>query len=721
MSFVQYSGPMCRAKSNGGRRCPKCGSYSAAANANANRRLGREARKKVVAHLKEQGLVETAAAVQAAPPSMLPELMAGLGIDKSVLGSTPMPSAHANPPSAKLLIAQAKKEQQKLLGPQLSDAQIALDEAQKRDAAAELAVDDARKAVNRERARLRKATKELEAGTGSAADVAEREKALADAKAAHAAAKVDREHAADDLVAARFGTRVDLDQAGSDRMCAELTDADVEAIARSHNRRFAGEATDALQGTGSLSLAGRERDTSVYSAAKIPVDTGDGITEVEGRLLDGGTGIYRRGPSDFLIVQRKGDAYYPVASASSKQQALAKANRIPVMTTVEALPDGATDMQRQAHAVKSDLALEVARKAADGSASNSVQHQQIIDKGMDGAHTKLVEAVGAGPVRADIYDGVKRHKKALREKAAVEAGRAAHEKVIAEGGSKQQADAAYAAAHRRALGTPTRGGGVIPHFEHKIPPESLGADKHAALTRSGIRAFGVETAGDYDVIAQRAGDLKKWGFANSSGTLQVSSIESLTASNSEFVKKHLGSKERAALTTYTGGSYRQINAAITGRDATPPPSIKSTVSQLESAFDKFNEHNPNQQPMTVMRGTKVPSGWKGTAGEYIDQAFSVGSKVQIGKVTSCSTRETVAHGFAGHPPYMMVIRTRNGIPVKSISQFSGEDEVVVPPGTDLRCVKIDHNGLGGKPTVYLVAEDLVAESETAPTPIGNAA
>lgn len=721
MSFVQYSGPMCRAISNGGRRCPKCGSYSAAALANANRRLGREARKKVVAHLKEQGLVETASAVQAAPPSMLPEMMAGLGIDKSVLGNTPMPSVHANPPSAKLLIAQAKKEQQKLLTPQISPAQQALDEAQKRDAAAEIAVEDARKAVNRERARLRKATKELDAGTASAADVAAREKAFADAKAAHDAAKVDRALAADDLVAARFATRVDLDQAGADRMCAELTDDDVEAIARSHNRRFAGEANDALEGAGSLSLAGRARDTSVYSAAKIPVDTGDGITEVEGRLLDGGTGIYRRGPSDFLIVQRKGEAYYPVASAHSKHDALSKANRIPVMTAVEPLPAGATDMQRQAHAVKSDLALEVARRAADGSASSSAAHQQIIDNGMDGAHTKLVEAVGAGPVRADIYDGVKRHKKALREKAAVEAGRAAHGKVIAAGGSKQQADAAYDAAHRRALGTPTRGGGVIPHFEHKIPPESLGAEKHAALTRSGIRAFGAETAGDYEVIAQRAGNLQKWGFANSSGTLQVSSIQSLTASNTEFVKKHLDSKERSALTTYTGGSYRAINAAITGRDSAPSPSVKTTVSQLESAFDKFAEHNPNQQPMTVMRGTRVPSGWKGTAGEYIDQAFSVGSKVQIGKVTSCSTRESVAHGFAGHPPYMMVIRTRNGIPVKSISQYSGEDEVVVPPGTDLRCVKIEHNGLGGKPTVYLVAEDLVAETDTAPTPVGHAA
>lgn len=40
--------------------------------------------------------------------------MAGLGIDPKVLGDTPMPSAHANPPSAKLLIAQGLAEQEKL-------------------------------------------------------------------------------------------------------------------------------------------------------------------------------------------------------------------------------------------------------------------------------------------------------------------------------------------------------------------------------------------------------------------------------------------------------------------------------------------------------------------------------------------------------------------------------------------------------------------------------
>src|SRR5690606_11095881 len=77
----QYDPAMCRSKSHGsGRRCPGCGSYKAAAKANGNRRLAREARRKVVEHLKEQGLVESAAAVLAAPPSVLKEFMEGLGI-----------------------------------------------------------------------------------------------------------------------------------------------------------------------------------------------------------------------------------------------------------------------------------------------------------------------------------------------------------------------------------------------------------------------------------------------------------------------------------------------------------------------------------------------------------------------------------------------------------------------------------------------------------------
>lgn len=97
VSSSQYDAPMCRSKGHGtGRRCPGCGSYAAAAKANGNRRLGREARKKVVDHLKAEGLLDTAAAIQAAPPSVLQEFMEGLGIDPEILGKTPMPSTHSN-------------------------------------------------------------------------------------------------------------------------------------------------------------------------------------------------------------------------------------------------------------------------------------------------------------------------------------------------------------------------------------------------------------------------------------------------------------------------------------------------------------------------------------------------------------------------------------------------------------------------------------------------
>jgi hypothetical protein len=60
----------------------------------------------------------------------------------------------------------------------------------------------------------------------------------------------------------------------------------------------------------------------------------------------------------------------------------------------------------------------------------------------------------------------------------------------------------------------------------------------------------------------------------------------------------------------------------------------------------------------------------------------------------------------------MVIRTRDGLPVKAISANAGEDEVIVPPGTALRCVRIDDRGVERQPTVYLVAE---AEAHTVRT------
>ncbi|WP_342314812.1 ADP-ribosyltransferase (plasmid) [Mycobacterium avium subsp. hominissuis] len=709
---------MCRSTQHGGRRCPGCGSYGAAAKANGNRRLGRLARKKVVDHLTEQGLVATAKAILAAPPSVLPEFMKAMGIEESVLGDTPMPSTHSNPPSAGLLIAAAKAEQAALAGPQISPEEHALEQAQEALAAAEKAVDDGRKAVQRAQARRRKLVKEFGSAEGDSltgeqlTQLAQAGEEIDAAKAAYEQAKLAVPMAADDVVAAKYGVATTLPGEERDAYCANLSAEDVEALARSLNRSVAAEAAGALDaGPQPALLAGAVRDTSVYTPGKFLMETGSGAVEVEGRLLDGGTAIHRRGSGDFLILQKRDGVYHGVAAAGGKSAALNKANRMPMMAELPPLAEGATDTEAQAHHIKSQVLLQLAGQAAEHH-WNAEQHQKFIDDKMGEAREKLVEAVGAGPVRADIYDATKRHKKLVREKAAVAAGEAARAEALAAGKGAAAAQEAYAAAHRRALGTLTRGGGVIPHFDHKIPPDSLGADKHKALWRSGIRAWGKETAEDYAVIGQRAGNLKAWGFNTSGPGVQTSSISELTAANAAFVQKALDSKERSALTTYTGGSYTAINAAICGRDgAKPSGSIKTVVSGIESAFDKFRENNPNMSPMTVVRGTRVPSGWKGTPAEYIDAVFSVGARMEVGKVTSTTTKQSTASAFAGHPPYYMVVRTREGLPVKSISNFSGEDEVILPMGSHLRCVHVEHNGIAGKPTVYLVGEDLVAEAE----------
>ena len=84
---------MCRSEKEGGRRC-SCGtSYAAAARANGNRRVWRQARRKVAALLQVRGLERTAAQLQKASPGVLPEFMRELGIPRAALEGLELPSS----------------------------------------------------------------------------------------------------------------------------------------------------------------------------------------------------------------------------------------------------------------------------------------------------------------------------------------------------------------------------------------------------------------------------------------------------------------------------------------------------------------------------------------------------------------------------------------------------------------------------------------------------
>lgn len=586
-----------------------------------------------------------------------------------------------------------------------------------------LDADEARKAYQRVQRKTSAAKKNLAEGETTSPELEELEQQKLEAKlhwdTCKADVKLQEKRVAeagqlleDENLGREWAAAKDLPDEERDAYLAGLSDEDLEAIGRYQAHGLRAEIDEALPVGGTPTIDDRERDTSIYQPGNLTWQYGTETEEVEGRLLDADTAIYRRESGDFYILVKNGEVYDVVGQASSKNEAVQMASKIPVMTALEPLPEGATELQREVWKAKAALRSTAAQDAAQAAPtqSRSKAFAQLTD--VDGsARERVVDLSVKGPIQAEARDGRLRHTKRERERTAEAAGVQARDEALAGGASAADAEKAYETARRKALGTVTVGGGVIPHFSHRIPPESLGEDGYKSLARSGIRAWGAETANDYQVIGKRSGDLDSWGF-HGGDYLKTSNISELQARDKEFLEKALTAAERKSLTTYTGSSYREINAAVTGRDPNPAASVATHVSRIESAFGKLSASKKNVEPMTVVRGTGVPSGWKGTTKEYLDKAFSIGGRVEIGKVTSTSTRLDIAAGFGnGKDPYVMAIRSRTGLTVKSISSFNSEDEVLMTMGTYMRCVDKKEKGIHGRPTVYLVEEDLVAEAE----------
>jgi hypothetical protein len=63
------------------------------------------------------------------------------------------------------------------------------------------------------------------------------------------------------------------------------------------------------------------------------------------------------------------------------------------------------------------------------------------------------------------------------------------------------------------------------------------------------------------------------------------------------------------------------------------------------------------------------------------------------------------------PSYLMVIQSREGLPLHPIAMDPFESETILAPGQALRCVHVDQHGIAGLPTVYLVDEDIAAAAQ----------
>lgn len=236
-------------------------------------------------------------------------------------------------------------------------------------------------------------------------------------------------------------------------------------------------------------------------------------------------------------------------------------------------------------------------------------------------------------------------------------------------------------------------------------------ERREALRRCGIRAHGRNSAADYPVITERAGDLEAWEFyTNRRGRVQTWQDHDVN----EFLDG-LSESDREAITAYTAGWSPEMNRAVTG-DEPPPvtPAARAMADQVVAVLHQFAEHAvADRRPAaTVLRGVPVPEGWDQRA--LFDTVYPVGARVDLAQIASATHNAAVALEFAAdEQAYVMVIQSRAALPIRSVSANPYEDESIMGPAQQLRVVHVDPQGLAtaGKPAVYLVAEDLVAAAQ----------
>jgi uracil DNA glycosylase len=172
----------------------------------------------------------------------------------------------------------------------------------------------------------------------------------------------------------------------------------------------------------------------------------------------------------------------------------------------------------------------------------------------------------------------------------------------------------------------------------------------------------------------------------------LSGLDHYVKSSLEFGKRKAASPqahgmtadEIAAIYLYTCESafYRQINAALRHPDRTLTAPYRAYLRLFFSAVSRLP--------------TRTESLWRGVRLDMRPQ-YPLGRVVTWWGVSSCTSKQGVAMGFmgaSGRRTLFEVVPTR-AVGIRNFSAFTGEEEYVLAPGTQLKVtdVKADRGGL----------------------------
>ncbi len=161
--------------------------------------------------------------------------------------------------------------------------------------------------------------------------------------------------------------------------------------------------------------------------------------------------------------------------------------------------------------------------------------------------------------------------------------------------------------------------------------------------------------------------------------------QSLTFAQRALAKnKSLTVDEAAAVYLYTcdSGLYRAVNAALRDPDRAKVTAFYPYLRLLLSALDKMERYD----------GTL----WRGVAVDLRGQ-YPAGTTVTWWGVSSCTAKLSVAHSFLGAKGKrtLFEVKPARAVGIRAFSAFSGEEEYLLAPGTQLKvvAVKAEKSGL----------------------------
>lgn len=135
----------------------------------------------------------------------------------------------------------------------------------------------------------------------------------------------------------------------------------------------------------------------------------------------------------------------------------------------------------------------------------------------------------------------------------------------------------------------------------------------------------------------------------------------------------LTKSEYTVLRAYTGSAFRNINAALRRGDFADNLNLQSVVDAGQHAMRKMNEAGFRFTGV-VNRGTTLSA----TNLAQFKKLYVKGAIIEETGFLSTST----GSGFGGRIRFK--IKSKNGTSVRELSQFSGENEVLFPPGSKFR-------------------------------------